>query len=89
MSLCHAWGGRGACIGLVGRLGIKKPIGRHRHIWEGNKSMDLKKCYTVWNRFNSRWRLLVSCYECCNEPLGFRSLAYREFIELLINVGVC
>lgn len=54
MGLCHAWGGRGACIGLVGRLGVKKPLGRHGHIWEGSVSMDLKKCHTVWNRFNSR-----------------------------------
>lgn len=41
MGLWHAWSGRCAYIGLVGRLEIKKPLGRHGHIWEGSINMDL------------------------------------------------
>jgi len=37
MGLYNAWGGRG----LVGRLGVKKSLGKHGHIWEGSISMDL------------------------------------------------
>jgi hypothetical protein len=53
MGLCRVWGGRGAYIGLVGRLEVKKPRGRWAHLG-GCINMDLKKCGTVWNRFDSR-----------------------------------
>jgi hypothetical protein len=39
MGLCCVWG---AYIGLIGRLEVKKPLGRHGHIWEGSMNMDLE-----------------------------------------------
>jgi hypothetical protein len=45
------WAGHVACIGerrgvysfLVGRPKGKRPLGRHRHRWEGNMKLDLRE----------------------------------------------
>jgi len=62
---CGAYGG-GLNRGLVGKLEVKRPLGRPRRRWEDNIKMDLQELgggcgdWTELAQDRDRWRALVS-----------------------------
>ena len=73
--------GRGVYRVLVGKPEGKRPLGRPRHRWEDNSTMDLQEvgCGSMdWierAQGRDRWRALVTG----NEPLG--SIKCGEFLD--------
>jgi hypothetical protein len=57
---------RGVHRVLVGKPEEERPLGRHKHRWEGNIKMDLQEVGCVgmdWNNLahdRDRWRALVN-----------------------------
>ena len=64
---CNTCGGEDRCIqDLVGKPGVKRPLGRPRHRWEDNIKIDLQEvgCGSMgWiDRVQDRvrWRVIVN-----------------------------